>query len=106
MSTEGNHHWSDDEDVIGRADALLNKHRAAAAKPAADPNAIPTLTEAVDTGADAAAIPTLTDIVAAEAPAAAPEPAVAPPVCEPDASTAADDAGQALMPTPGQSGGV
>ena len=63
MSTEGNENQPDDEDVLGRADALLNKHRAATANPDATDAAIPTLIEAVDGGSEGAAIPTLTDIV-------------------------------------------
>ena len=81
MPAESNDNWSADEDMLGRADALLNKHRAASARPAADPNAIPTLTEAVEDGADARTIPTLTDIIvapiAADIPAAAEAPAAA-----------------------------
>jgi len=65
MPAASNDNWSADEDVLGRADVLLNKHRAATARPAADPNAIPTLTDAVEAGADATAIPTLTDIITA-----------------------------------------
>ncbi|HEV2009053.1 MAG TPA: class I tRNA ligase family protein, partial [Burkholderiales bacterium] len=64
MSTHGNENQPHDEDVLGRADALLNKHRTAAANPHATDAAIPTLIEAVDGGSDGAAIPTLTDIVA------------------------------------------
>ena len=56
------------DDVLSRADALLNRHRAAS-KPAADSGAIPTLVESIAGDLDAAAIPTLTDIVATDAPA-------------------------------------
>ena len=63
MSTEGNGNQPHDEDVLGRADALLKKHRAATATPHATDPAIPTLIEAVDSSLDGAAIPTLTDIV-------------------------------------------
>ena len=66
-----------DDDVLGRADALLNKHRAGV-RPLADPGAVPTLTEAVADELDAAAIPTLTDIVATHGGAAADPPAGAP----------------------------
>jgi len=77
MSEPGN---SDDsaetDDVLGRADALLNRHRAGL-KPAANAGAIPTLTEPIAETLDASAIPTLTDIVATPAQTAsgAPEPA-------------------------------
>src|SRR5450830_292972 len=113
MSTASDNDLSGDEDVLGRADELLNKHRAAAAKPATDPNTIPTLTEAVD--ADAMAIPTLTDISAApvaadinggaEAHAAAPVPAAPPPMSEPDTNAVADSE-DALTPPPAQGGEV
>ena len=113
MSTASDNNLSGDEDVLGRADELLNKHRAAAAKPATDPNTIPTLTEAVD--ADAMAIPTLTDISAApvaadinggaEAHAAAPVPAAPPPMSEPDTNAVADSE-DALTPPPAQGGEV
>jgi valyl-tRNA synthetase len=105
MSTEGNHNWPGDEDVLGRADALLNKHRAATARPAADPSAIPTLTEAVADGADPSTIPTLTDIVAdstAEQPvASAPSAAAAAadeamPAAEQTLTTAAAQSGEAI----------
>ncbi|MEO8440860.1 MAG: class I tRNA ligase family protein, partial [Betaproteobacteria bacterium] len=52
------------DDVLGRADALLNRHRATL-KPGANPGAIPTLTEPLARNLDASAIPTLTDIVEA-----------------------------------------
>jgi len=60
------------DDVLGRADALLNRHRVAA-KPATDAGAIPTLTQPLARDLDESAIPTLTDIVATpvRAPAAA-----------------------------------
>ncbi len=103
MSTEGNHNWPGDEDVLGRADALLNKHRAATAKPPADPGAIPTLTEAVADGADPSTIPTLTDIVAdstAEQPvASAPSAAAADeamPAAEQTLTAAAAQSGEAI----------
>src|SRR5258706_15712315 len=63
MSTEGTGNQPHDEDVLGRADALLKKHRAATARPEATDAAIPTLVEAVDSGLESAEIPTLTDIV-------------------------------------------
>ena len=63
MSNQGDNDGRPADDVLGRADALLNRHRAAVA-PAADPRDIPTLTEAVAGNLDTAAIPTLTDIVA------------------------------------------
>jgi valyl-tRNA synthetase len=62
MSPEGTNERGGD-DVLGRADALLNKHRTADTTSPVDPHAIPTLTEAMSDGADAAEIPTLTDIV-------------------------------------------
>src|SRR5258706_9877612 len=65
MSTEGNGNQPHDEDVLGRADALLKRHRAATASPNATDAAIPTLIEAVDSGLEGADIPTLTDIVEA-----------------------------------------
>src|SRR3990172_13206572 len=90
MSAASDDNWSPDDDVLGRADALLNKHRRAAASPAADPNAVPTLPGAVGGAPAAQAIPTLTDSIAApiaagrpaaaEAPAAAPEPVAPEPV--------------------------
>ena len=46
MSNQGDNDGRPADDVLGRADALLNRHRAAVA-PAADPRDIPTLTEAV-----------------------------------------------------------
>ena len=65
MPAESNDNWSADEDLLGRADALLKKHRAATARPAVDPNAIPTLTEVVEGSDHATAIPILTDMIAA-----------------------------------------
>src|SRR5258705_7311388 len=50
------------DDVLGRADALLNRHRAGL-KPEANTRAIPTLSEPIAENFDASAIPTLTDIV-------------------------------------------
>ena len=125
MPPESNDNWSADEDVLGRADALLNKHRAATERPAADPNAIPTLTDAVEAGADAAAIPTLTDMIAAstaadipaaegqavkahavgDAPAATPKATAPPPVFAPEAGAAAGDTDYGL-PAPAQHGEV
>ncbi|HEX3136207.1 MAG TPA: class I tRNA ligase family protein, partial [Casimicrobiaceae bacterium] len=63
---------SPSDDVLGRADALLNRHRVAA-KPAMDAGAIPTLTQPLARDLDESAIPTLTDIVTTpvRAPAAA-----------------------------------
>ncbi len=99
MSTAGNHNWSSDEDVLGRADALLKRHRAAA-KPAADPTAIPTLTEAVADSVDPSAIPTLTDIVA--------DAAIEQPAAPVPAAAAADEATPAAaqaLPATGAHGG-
>ena len=59
---------SDINNVLGRADALLNRHRAATA-PTANPTTIPTLTEPISADLNDSAIPTLTDIVVAAAPA-------------------------------------
>ena len=75
---------SDLSDVLGRADALLNKHRVAT-QPVADPAAVPVLTEAIVDGLDAAAIPTLTDVVVtpADAGIALAAPAVRMPLAEP-----------------------
>ena len=103
MSAASDDNWSPDDDVLGRADALLSKHRRASAMPAADPNAVPTLTEAVGGDADAQAIPTLTDSLAApiaagrpsaaEAPAATPKPVAPEPVePPPEAASGADAA--------------
>ena len=50
------------DEVLGRADALLKRHRAAP-KPVVETAAIPTLTESLPAGLDLASIPTLTDIV-------------------------------------------
>ena len=60
MSSE-EHGENSADDVLGRADALLRRHRTAPS--AADPHAIPTLTEPVGMRPDPAAIPTLTDLV-------------------------------------------
>ncbi|MDB5811697.1 MAG: Valine--tRNA ligase [Betaproteobacteria bacterium] len=49
-------------DVLGRADALLKRHRSAI-KPRVDAGAVPTLLEHVESEFDALQIPTLTDIV-------------------------------------------
>jgi valyl-tRNA synthetase len=78
---------SDTDSVLGRADALLNRHRAATS-PAADPAAIPTLTEFVAADLDAGAIPTLTDVVApsALAPSNAPVSEQGPATDEPSRS--------------------
>ncbi len=110
MPAESNDNWSADEDVIGRADALLNRHRAATARPAVDPNAIPTLTEAFEAEADRAAIPTLTELIAApvaadnpdvaEAPAAMPEPAAPLPDAAPEGAAAAGDTDYELTAPP------
>ncbi len=91
MSNQGDNDGRPADDVLGRADALLNRHRAAVA-PAADPRDIPTLTEAVAGNLDTAAIPTLTDIVAPplQTPPAAsvgmPAPAPAPALESPKAT--------------------
>jgi len=66
MSTEGNDNEADDDDLLGRANALLGRHRAPPPNWATEPHTIPTLTEAVYGDGDASAIPTLTDIVPAE----------------------------------------
>jgi len=99
MANAGNNDRSDDEDVLGRADALLSKHRSAA-RPAADPSAIPTLTETITGGADPSAIPTLTDIVAA--------PATAQPLTFASVAATADEAkstaGQTATVAAAQSG--
>ncbi len=102
MSAASDDDWSPDDAVLGRADALLNKHRRAGARPAADPNAVPTLTEAVGGDPAAQAIPTLTDSIAApiaagrpaaaEAPAATPEPVAPEPVEPPPDSAPEADA--------------
>ena len=127
MPTENNDRWSGDEDVLGRADALLNKHRAATARPATDPNAIPTLTEALEADANAAMVPILTDMIAApvaaeipavaeahavaEAPAIAkaaaamPEPDVPPPVSAPEADPATGSPDYGLA-APAQNGEI
>ena len=78
------------DDVLGRADALLNRHRVAV-KPAMETGAIPTLTQPPARDLDESAIPTLTDIVAApvRAPADSPAartnkaPAEPPAQCQP-----------------------
>ena len=120
MSAASDDNWSPDDDVLGRADALLDKHRRAGARPAADPNAVPTLTEAVGGDPAAQAIPTLTDSIAApiaagrpaaaEAPAAAPEPvapepAAPPPGFAPEADATAGNTGYGLT-APVQDGEV
>ena len=76
MSSADHNHDGEtaDDDVLDRADALLNRHRAAV-KPPADADAFPVLTEAIAGDLDAAAIPTLTDIVAAPVPATVETPA-------------------------------
>ena len=88
MPDESNGHWSADENVLGRADALRRKHRAAGARPAADPDAVPTLTGAVGGGETTDAIPTLTDVVVEPAAAGAPAMARGPvaPASPPDAA--------------------
>ena len=88
MPDESNGHWSADENVLGRADALRRKHRAAGARPAADPDAVPTLTGAVGGGEATDAIPTLTDVVVEPAAAGAPAMARGPvaPASPPDAA--------------------
>jgi len=107
MSTEGNGNQPHDEDVLGRADALLKKHRAATATPHATDPAIPTLIEAVDSSLEGADIPTLTDIVdatddaRANAIAGADSPATAR-CLEERAGSAPGDAGRALTTTPVQ----
>ena len=65
--------WSGGDEVVGRADALLDRHRLSKPKTPPPPEAVPTLTDTVGagTGASAAEIPTLTDIVAAAEPGAA-----------------------------------
>ena len=97
MSAEGNDDWSGDEELLGRADAFLEKRRTAASKPAVDPQAIPTLTEPAYTDIDSAAIPTLTDVV----PDAAVDTAIPVPA-EADEQPHATDA----LPVPAQSGEI
>jgi len=55
--------WAGGDAVIGRADALLRRHRLGTPKDPPTAEAVPTLTEAIDGSADSAEIPTLTDIV-------------------------------------------
>ncbi|MEK7835725.1 MAG: hypothetical protein AAB298_06210, partial [Pseudomonadota bacterium] len=105
MSAASDDDWSPDDAVLGRADALLNKHRRAGARPAADPNAVPTLTEAVGGDPAAQAIPTLTDSIAApiaagrpaaaDAPAATPEPVAPEPVAPESVEPPPDSAPEA-----------
>jgi valyl-tRNA synthetase len=79
MAGENDEVWSGGDAVIGRADALLGRHRLGPKAPP-PPEAVPTLTDTVNAGGDPAEIPTLTDIVAAPAATAtAAAPAVAPP---------------------------
>ena len=52
-----------DSDVLGRADALLAKHRVPVQAVVADLHAVPILTETVEPDVGAVDIPTLTDIV-------------------------------------------
>ncbi len=74
MAGDEENNWSGGDEILGRADALFNRHRLSAPKPPAA-EAVPTLTDAVGGVDDAASIPTLTDIVTA--PAAATLPPVA-----------------------------
>jgi valyl-tRNA synthetase len=70
--------WSGGDEVIGRANALFDRHRLSK-PPAAVPEAVPVLTETISAPADAAEIPTLTDIVISDEPASATrEPAPSP----------------------------
>jgi len=71
LSSDSSNLDGSEDDVLGRANALLARHRAVPAS--ADASAIPTLTETVASGADSADIPTLTDIVAEPAPALKPD---------------------------------
>ncbi len=109
MSTDSEENAAEGEDVLGRADALLTKHRAGAIKKngAPDPRTIPTLTETMGVATEANEIPTLTDIVASPG-ETQPQPAV------PDAGPATRAAPAALAPaiapdsalTPAHSGEV
>src|SRR3954470_24703581 len=63
------------DDVLNRADALLNRHRAAA-KTALNPKDPPTLNRKTTEELDLSAVPTLTDIVEAPSANAASAPAV------------------------------
>src|SRR5688500_5966755 len=105
MSSPSDDNWPGSDEVLGRADALLTKHRATGLKAVSDPEAVPILTEAVVPSIDAQAIPTLTDIVAV--PAHAPTIAFAP-VSAAASGTTADSAGteRARGPTQTQSGEV
>ncbi len=84
-----------EDDLLGRADALLNRHRARAGT-VADPDAIPTLTEAVAGELDAAAIPTLTDIVAASAQVVVETRADTPADAEPTANATLPQSGEII----------
>ena len=57
--------WAGGDEVLGRAEALLGRHRLSRPRPPA-PESVPTLTETIHAPAAAAAaasIPTLTDVV-------------------------------------------
>src|SRR3954464_15406347 len=58
----GNDDTPETDDILNRADALLNRHRAAG-KAASNTPAIPTPSRPVGDELDVSAIPTLTDIV-------------------------------------------
>jgi valyl-tRNA synthetase len=79
MAGENDEVWSGGDAVIGRADALLGRHRLGPKAPP-PPEAVPTLTDTVSAGEDPAEIPTLTDIVAT--PAAAVQASVQPATME------------------------
>ncbi len=105
MADDNDEQWSTSDEVLGRADALLTKHRGTVKSPAVnDPQAVPTLTEAVLTDIDAHLIPTLTDIVESGDPLPAPVPvtvsAYAPAV------EAHPEAGRELAPSQAHSGEV
>jgi valyl-tRNA synthetase len=88
MSDAEDSDWSGSDAVLGRADALLGRHRLSRPNTSADPEVIPVLTETVGIATDAAEIPTLTDIVEAVAPSA-PEPVTpfAPATSAPEPET-------------------
>ena len=105
MPTDSDDNWSGDDEVLGRADALLTKHRAAA-KGTSDLRAIPTLTETIAAGIDTDAIPTLTDIVTvSEQEAPLPLPPSEAPAGFAVATIPADD-DQIAAPFPAQSGEI
>ena len=62
MQPDDDHGDAGNGDILGRADALLKKHRRADASPADDAD-IPTLTETIDAQDERDDIPTLTSTV-------------------------------------------